>query len=76
MNTIERLADDISSIHETADDVLQIAENTKYHNPDLGATLSSFSLLLKSQAVLAEVMLEILKEQQQPQESTRVSKDD
>lgn len=63
MNTIERLADDVSGIHETAEDVLQIAHTTKHHNPDLGAALTSYSLLLKAQAVLADIMLEVLKEQ-------------
>ena len=52
-------------MNETAEEVLQIAKNTKLHNPDLGAILSSMSLLLKSQAVLADIMLEILKSQKQ-----------
>lgn len=49
MNRIEQLTDEVSAIHESAEDILKIAENTKHHNPDLGATLSSFSLVLKSQ---------------------------
>ena len=61
MNKIEQFTDDVAAMNETAEEVLQIAKNTKLHNPDLGAILSSMSLLLKSQAVLADIMLEALK---------------
>jgi hypothetical protein len=63
MNRIEQLQDEVSAIHETAEDILQLAEDTKHKNPTLGGTLSSISLVLKGQTVLAEIMLEILKSQ-------------
>ena len=58
---ILQFTDDVSAMNETAEEVLQIVERTKHKNPALGAILSSISLLLKSQAVLADIMLEVLR---------------
>ena len=65
MNRIEQLQDEVSAIHETAENLLQLAEDTKHNSPALAATITNFSLVLKSQAVLTEIMLEVLKTQNQ-----------
>jgi len=59
---IERFQDDISAMHNNNEEVLDKANQTT--NPDVMSIYSSYSLVLKSQAVLGEMILEILKELQ------------
>jgi hypothetical protein len=56
---IERFQDDISAIHENAEEVLNKANQAE--NPDVKSIYSSYSLVLKGQAVLGEMILEVLK---------------
>ena len=61
MNKLEQFADDISAMHENAEHVLNQAGIAQDANKK--SVLGSYSLLLKGQAVLAEIMLEVLKTQ-------------
>ena len=63
MNRIEQFQDDISVMNENDEHVMNMAEETldKEHR----TILSGYSQLIKGQAVLANMLLEVLKSQQQ-----------
>jgi hypothetical protein len=55
---IERFQDDILVMHENAQEILNRANQTD--NPDIKSIYSSYSLVLKGQAVLGEMILEVI----------------
>ena len=58
---IDQFQDDISAMHENAETILKRAEKADSINQQ--SILSFYSLILKGQAVLGEIMLEVLKSQ-------------
>ena len=58
-NKLEQFRDDISAMNENAEHILQQANQTE--DIEHRSILSSYSLLLKGQAVLGEMLLEVLK---------------
>ena len=63
MNKIEQFADDISAMSENAEQIMNQAYQTADNEHKL--IFSSYSLILKGQAVLGEMLLEVLKAQKQ-----------
>lgn len=58
---LEQFQDDISAMNENAEHILRQAEQAE--DSEHRTILSSYSLLLKGQAVIAEMLLEVLKSQ-------------
>ena len=63
MNKLEQFADDISAMSENAEQIMNLVYQTA--DSDQQTIFSSYSLILKGQAVLGEMLLEVLKAQKQ-----------
>ena len=61
MNKIEQFTDDISAMSENAEEIMSLVYQTA--DSEHQAMISSYSLILKGQAVLGDMLLEVLKTQ-------------
>jgi len=63
---LEQFTNDISVMHDNAEYVYKLVENTT--NEDTKQTLVGIAMTIKGQAVLADMLLEVLKSKKQPPE--------